>query len=222
MDCNGLVLLSPALHFEIFAFGSSNSLAYALFLPTYTATAYYYKKLAPSLMGSLSKTLAEEEAWTMTDYFMALAQGDALSEEERGRIIDKLAAYSGLSRTYIQEQNLRVTNREFSRELLRTQRRVVGILDSRLGAPSGSVQTFMDEPDIVMTIGPYTVALNHHIRQDLKYESDLPYQVFSQQATLPGIGAPQSTDTPRQRIKWLRLSACTAIFGSLSPEGIMT
>lgn len=201
MDCNGLVLLSPALHFASFVFGPQNDLAYALFLPTYAATASYHDKLAPPMTGDLSKRLAEVEAWSKSDYLLALTRGEALSESERGRITDKLAAYTGLARSYIREQHLRITNREFSRELLRSQRRVVGLLDSRLTAPSGSVQTFMDEPDIVLTIGPYTATLNHHMRQDLKYRSDLPYQVFSRQANSSWDwgsaihGYPSATDT---------------------------
>ena len=94
----------------------------------------------------------------------------------------KLAGYTGLSEDYIERRKLRITNREFSRELLRSRDLVVGILDSRLTAAAESVRSFIDEPDMVLTIGPYVGALNNHLRRDLKYKSDLPYRFFSPEA----------------------------------------
>ena len=68
MDCNGLILLSPALQFQNFVFGPGNFLPYALFLPTYTAAAFYHKKLAPPLLSDLKQTLGQVEAWSMNEY----------------------------------------------------------------------------------------------------------------------------------------------------------
>ena len=179
MDCNGLILLSPALEFQNFVFAPGNFLPYTLFLPTYTATAFYHKKLAPSLLSDLDKTLAEAEAWSMKEYLLALTRGNDLTEGERNKAIERLVAYTGLSETYIKAQKLRVTNREFSRELLRAHGLIVGILDSRMTARAESVESFFDEPDMLLTIGPYVSALNNHLRRELKYKCDLPYQFFS-------------------------------------------
>jgi carboxypeptidase C (cathepsin A) len=182
MDCNGLILLSPALEFQNFVYAPGNSLPYTLFLPTYTATAFYHKKLAPSLLSNLGRTLALSEAWSMKDYLLALTRGNALTEEERNEAVSKLAAYTGLSEAYLRLQKLRVTNREFSKELLRANGLIVGILDSRLTASAEAVESFFDEPDMLLTIGPYVSALNNYLRRELKYKSDLPYQFFSSEA----------------------------------------
>ena len=182
MDCNGLILLSPALQFQNFVFGPGNFLPYALFLPTYTAAAFYHKKLAPPLLSNLKQTLSQVEAWSINEYLPALSRGDTLTPEERKAVVAKLAGYTGISEDYIARRKLRITNREFSRELLRTQDLVVGILDSRLTAATESVRSFIDEPDMLLTIGPYVGALNNHLRRDLKYESDLPYRFFSPEA----------------------------------------
>jgi len=182
MDCNGLILLSPALQFQNFVFGPGNFLPYALFLPSYTAAAFYHKKLAPPLLSNLNQTLRQVEAWSMNEYLPALTKGDTLPPEKRKAVAAKLADYTGISEDFIVHRRLRVTNREFSRELLRSRDLVVGILDSRLTAAADSVRRFTDEPDMVLTIGPYVGALNRHLSRDLKYTSDLPYRFFSPEA----------------------------------------
>ena len=51
---NGITFISSVLNFEAISFSPGNELPYALFLPTYTATAWHFKKLPPDLQ---SKTL---------------------------------------------------------------------------------------------------------------------------------------------------------------------
>ena len=182
MDCNGLILISPALQFQDFVFAAGNLLPYALFLPTYTASAFYHKKLTAPLLKDFDQTLAEVEDWALERYLPALTSGDALTGVERNAVIDKLATYTGLSENYIREQKLKITNREFSSELLRSQGMVLGILDSRLTSVAESQESFFDEPGMVLTIGPYTGALNSHLRGDLGYVSDLAYRFFSREA----------------------------------------
>ena len=55
MYLNGIVLVSSVLNFETIRFDEGNDLPFALFLPTYTATAWYHKKLPADLQ---SATLA--------------------------------------------------------------------------------------------------------------------------------------------------------------------
>ena len=56
---NGVVLMSTVLNFETLEFATGNDLPYVLFLPTYTATAWYHKKLDPSLEGDLQSALRQ-------------------------------------------------------------------------------------------------------------------------------------------------------------------
>ena len=52
---------------------------YWLYLPTYTATAWYHKKLPSDLQsGTLENAVAESETFALSDYTRALMQGDAL------------------------------------------------------------------------------------------------------------------------------------------------
>lgn len=182
MDVNGLLLISSVLNFQTLAFDPGNDLPYVMYLPTYALTASYHKKASSELQTDMQKTLDELEQWTLGEYMFALAKGDTLPDTERNRVIEKLARYTGLRQDYIKENNLRITNRDFSRELLRTENRTLGILDSRvagIGQPDG---TFSDDPSVVATIGAYVATLNDYIRNELKYENDLPYDYLSLEA----------------------------------------
>src|SRR5579863_6466033 len=128
---NGIVLVSSILNFQTAQFAKGNDLPYVLFLPTYTATAWYHHKLAPDLQSDLQKTLKEVEAWAETGYAEALAKGDRLNAAERQTVIDHLSRYMGIEKRYIDNSNLRVPIFQFTKELLRDQKRTVGRIDSR-------------------------------------------------------------------------------------------
>ncbi|NIP77872.1 MAG: peptidase S10, partial [Gemmatimonadetes bacterium] len=49
MYFNGVVLISAILDFQTARFDVGNDLPYPLFLPTYTATAWYHERLPPEL-----------------------------------------------------------------------------------------------------------------------------------------------------------------------------
>ncbi|HWW61399.1 MAG TPA: peptidase S10, partial [Thermoanaerobaculia bacterium] len=129
MYLNGIVLISSILNFETARFDSGNDLPYILFLPTYTATAWYHKRLPREL--TLEQAVAESEAFALGEYTQALMKGDALPEAERKSIAQKLARLTGLSADYVERANLRIQISRFDKELLRDRRRTVGRLDSR-------------------------------------------------------------------------------------------
>src|SRR6185295_17808418 len=80
---NGILLVSSILNFQTARFVQGNDLPYVLFLPTYVATAWYHKRLAPELQADLARTLAEAEAFAGGEYSRALARGDGLQGAER-------------------------------------------------------------------------------------------------------------------------------------------
>ena len=181
MTVNGLILISLALDFQAFSFERGNDLPYALFLPSYTAAAWYHKKLAPGQQENLAKTLDEAEKWALQDYTLALAQGDELQGAEREKTAETLAAYTGLSRAFVEQNNLRISRSGFMRELLRTEHLGVGLVDSR-ATHYGRIGHFQSDPGVVITVAPYTAVLNHYLRHELKLESDLPYIVLNEDA----------------------------------------
>ncbi|MBZ0188435.1 MAG: hypothetical protein K8F91_19460, partial [Candidatus Obscuribacterales bacterium] len=77
---NGIALVSSVLNFGTLDFSPNNDMPYVLFLPSYAATAWYHKKLAPELLEKpLSEVLEQAEQFASTDYLLALFQGDRLS-----------------------------------------------------------------------------------------------------------------------------------------------
>jgi carboxypeptidase C (cathepsin A) len=192
---NGVLLVSSILQFQTARFARGNDLPPVLFLPTYTATAWYHKKLAPDLQKDLKKTLDEVERWASTEYTLALAKGSALQGAERQKAIEQLARYTGLSKNYLEHTDLRIEIQRFCKELLREDGRTVGRLDSRFkGFDSLGVSERPDfDPSMAAIRPPYTAMFNHYVRNELGYKSDVPYHILG-----GGINAPWDWGTEGQ------------------------
>src|ERR1700687_2431845 len=131
MYLNGIVLISSILNFETAEFDTGNDLPCILYLPTYTAIAWYHKKLPTDLQGDLQKAIEESRKFAVGEYADALMAGDSLPAVRRAEIAQKLSRLTGLSAEYIERSNLRIEIQRFDKELLREQRRTVGRLDGR-------------------------------------------------------------------------------------------
>ena len=82
---NGIVFISTVLNFQTLSPGDGNDLPYALYLPSYAATAAWHKKLSADLRADLPKTLKEVEQWALTDYLAAPGQGGRRWARRSGR-----------------------------------------------------------------------------------------------------------------------------------------
>jgi len=181
MYLNGVMLVSSILNFQTAYFNPGNDLPFILFLPTYTATAWYHKKLDEDLQKDLRKTLDEVEQFAMNEYTLALMQGSKLPEEERKQIAEKLARYTGLSVDYILRTDLRINIHRFRKELRRDEGLTVGRLDSRFtGFDRDSAgETAETDPSYSAIHGPYGSTLNDYVRRELDFEFDLPYEILA-------------------------------------------
>jgi carboxypeptidase C (cathepsin A) len=181
MFLNGIVLISVVLNFQTIDFGVGNDLPYVLFLPGYTATAFYHGLLEPELQADLRATLREAEVFALGEYATALLHGSALPPADRERVVAGLARYTGLSREFIERTDLRIRDGRFFKEALRSQGKTVGRLDSRFtGLDRDTAGEEIEyDPSFTNIIGPYTAAFNDYVRRDLRYESDLPYEIIS-------------------------------------------
>jgi carboxypeptidase C (cathepsin A) len=181
MYLNGIILVSTILNFETTEFDSGNDLPYILILPTYTAIAWYHKKLPADLQGDLHKAVDESVNFAKGEYTSALMAGDGLSSAKHTEIVQKLARLTGLSTDYIERTNMRVEIERFTKELLRNERRTVGRIDGRFTGidKDAAGETPEYDPSIAAIIGPYTATLNDYVRSDLKFDSDLPYEVLT-------------------------------------------
>ncbi len=182
MYLNGIMLISSILNFQSAIFSPGNDLPYVLFLPTYTATAWYHRRLDAELQKNLRATLDEVEKFALEEYNLALMKGASLEGEARETIIQKLARYTGLSHEYIERTDLRIGIFRFTKELLRDERRTVGRLDSRfkgIDRDSAGEQPEHD-PSMSNIMGPYTGTFYVYVRGELGFEVDLPYEILSE------------------------------------------
>jgi carboxypeptidase C (cathepsin A) len=136
LDFNGLILVSVATDIEgIFAELPGNDRPYSVYLPGFAAVAWYHKVLSPQ-PPALEPFLAEVRAYAMGPYTQALLKGDALSEEERDAVAQKMHDYIGLPVEYLKQANLRVSEIAFAHELLKPRRLTIGRLDGRFTGPT--------------------------------------------------------------------------------------
>jgi len=177
---NGILLISSILQYQTVRFSPGNDLPYSLFLPTYTAIAWYHKKLEPGLQGDLREAVREAEAYASGEYVTVLAKGDRLTAAERTAAIDKLHRLTGLEKRYLDQHDLRIEIQRFTKELLRERGATVGRLDGRLTGVEGLNGEAQPEFDPSMTAirAPYTALFNDYARKVLGYESDLQYYIL--------------------------------------------
>jgi carboxypeptidase C (cathepsin A) len=181
MYLNGLILISSIMNFQTARFTKGNDLPYALFLPTYSSIAWYHKQLDPSIT-SLKTLQSEVEKFAMGEYTVLLMKGDQLTPDEKNSLAKKLARYTGLSEEYIHQTNYRIDIGRFVKQLRRDEGATVGRLDGRFVGMDydDAGENYEFDPSYNKAIyGPYTMAINDHIRKTLKFQSDLPYEILT-------------------------------------------
>jgi carboxypeptidase C (cathepsin A) len=180
MYLNGIMLVSSILNFITARFTPGNDLPYVLFLPSYAATAWYHNKLSPELQKDLRKTLDQVEEFAAGEYTLALMQGSSLSKGDRKKIIEKLAHFTGLTKEYIDQTNLRINIHRFTKELRRTEGITVGRLDSRYTGfdKDGAGEIYESDPSYNAILGPYTATFYDYVRRDLAVELDRHYEIL--------------------------------------------
>lgn len=177
MYLNGIILVSPVLNFQTLDFANGNDTAYWLYLPAFTATAWYHGKIG----GDLESALARSEAYAREKYIVSLAKGDDQSPEAKAATAREVASLIGVSPEFVARTRNRVDIGAFTKELLRDQGRTVGRLDARYRGidRDDAGRGFEYDPSYAAIVGPYTAAINEYLRVDLKFESDAAYEVLT-------------------------------------------
>jgi carboxypeptidase C (cathepsin A) len=181
VDLNGLILLSDILNWDFMPddpqLNPGIDTPYIVALPTYAATAWYFHKV-PNAPADLRAYLDEVEKFATGDYAQALLKGDALPPEEKQRIAEKLAAYTGLPVPYLVKSNLRIEYGAFQKELLADEQLTTGTLDTRfVGAtldPLSKVATY--DPQGAALGAAYVAAWHAYSRDRLNYRPDIQFK----------------------------------------------
>ena len=182
MNVNGIMLVSTVLNFQTIDFNAGNDLPYVLYLPSYATTAWFHKRLPAELQGhSLPEIYSQAEAFASKEYSEALFSGSSLSAEARNKVIEQYSRLTGLTTNYVDRANLRVPLGRFASELLADTNRVVGRYDSRYtGYVRDRLANRMEQdPSYEAVASAFASTFNHYIRTELKYETDLNYEVLT-------------------------------------------
>ena len=178
MYLNGVIMVSPADYKVIRVGGPVSS---ALNLPYYTATAWYHKQLPNDLQSKdLKDILPEVENFTINKLIPALTKGGFISGSELNSVASEMSRYSGLSKKKILQNNLDVKTNFFWKDLLRDQGMTIGRLDSRyLGIDKKDVGVRPDyNSELRSWEHSFTPAINHYIQKELKFITDIKYNIF--------------------------------------------
>ncbi len=179
MYINGVIMVSPADYKVLRTGGPVSS---AINLPYYTAAAWYHKALPPELQNKdLLEILPESESYAINTLIPALAKGGFISDAERQSVAEKMSYYSGLSKKSILQHNLDVPTGFFWKELLRDKTgQTIGRLDSRyLGIDRMEAGMRPDySAELTSWLHSFTPAINHYIKKELKFVTDVKYNMF--------------------------------------------
>jgi carboxypeptidase C (cathepsin A) len=178
IDLNGIVLVSSLLTYQTLSPAPDNDVAWASNIETFTADAWYHKKLSPDLQShSIKQVVDQSRTFAWGEYMTALTRGNTLSDAEKTDMANKLARLTGLSSPFILNANLRVSAERYRKELLRDKRLAIGRLDGRFTSLDLDAAGEREEFDISNQAlqGPYTALFQDYVRNELKWDTDLRY-----------------------------------------------
>lgn len=177
MYLNGVVLVSPT----DLGIKRDGPVDVANRLPYFAATAWYHKKLPADLQQQdLMQVLSQAEDFALNRYLPTLAKGAFIDAAERQQIAEQVARFSGLSLQAVLQNNLDIDPQYFWKELLRDRGQTVGRLDSRyLGIDRKEAGSEPDyNAELTSWLHSFTPAINHYLRTELKYKTDVKYNMF--------------------------------------------
>ena len=178
MYLNGVIMVSPA---DYKVYREAGPVSSALNLPYFSAAAWFHEKLPYNLQQKdLTDILPEVEEYTIDKLIPAISKGGFISEQEKMEVAKKISEYSGLSLESVIQNNLDIPTRFFWKDLLRDQGKTIGRLDSRyLGIDRKDIGVGPDySAELTSWLHSFTPAVNHYIRKELKFKTDIKYNMF--------------------------------------------
>jgi len=178
MYLNGIAVVSGVVDFKTLSPDAGNDVPYLAFLSSMTATAHYHKKLPPDLQqGDVRTAVQLASAYAQGDYAAALLRGHTLPAAALAEVAAQLARLTGLPAELWVRERLRIGAGTFRRKLLEAENQVVGRFDARAVADASS----NEDPSYANVYGVFSTLLNAYVRGELKYDSDLAYEVLTRE-----------------------------------------
>ncbi|MGH3008151.1 MAG: S10 family peptidase [Gaiellaceae bacterium] len=180
---NGAILISPALELGDLDTNDYGVVQWVDVLPTMAgAAAFHGRSRAFTAGAAQADVLAAAEEFASGDYAMFLIRGASLGATERERILARLADLLGLPVEFVTRAEGRVSPVVFARELLRDERKVVGLYDATITTND----PFPDRPGheapdatLAGIAAAYTAAVNRRLRSEIGVRTDREYRLLS-------------------------------------------
>jgi carboxypeptidase C (cathepsin A) len=173
---NGVMLLSAVIDINAAA-GEQRQLST---LPTEIMTAHYHKKLPPELQKlSVEQIAKQARDFSSGEYLEYLFDGARATPSQREKVLTDFARYTGLSKSFVSNMDLRVPLGPFSTELLRDKHMMTSRLDSRFAGyqlDAGANNTSFDYSNANIE-NCFLTAFQAYVRTDLNYQNDNIYYV---------------------------------------------
>jgi carboxypeptidase C (cathepsin A) len=180
---NGAILISPALEISTLASGDYDALAWVDRVPTMAGAAAHHARSRAFDRGTpLEDVQREAEAFATSEYTAFLTQGAAMSAAERDRVLARLSDLIGLPADLVTRAEGRIPINVFARELLRDERKVLGLYDATITVtdPFPDRESFSGPDPTLAGIAPaYTVAINRQLRSEIGVDTDREYTLLN-------------------------------------------
>jgi carboxypeptidase C (cathepsin A) len=180
---NGAVLISPALEFGSLSPTDYDAIGWIDRLPTMSLAAVFHGRSRAFVADSPpEEVVRESEAFATGDYAALLTRGASMPQAERDRILGRLSDLIGLPGELVARAEGRVDVGVFARELLRDERKVLGLYDATITAtdPFPDREAFAGPDPTLVGISPaYTTAINRQLRSEIGIETDREYTLLS-------------------------------------------
>jgi len=180
---NGAILISPALEISTLNPTDYDVLGWVDTLPTMALAAVHHgRSRAFTAETPVEDVLREAEAFATGDFASFLVRGAAAAEGDRDRVLARLADLVGLPADLVARAEGRLPIGTFARELLRDERKVLGLYDTTVTTidPFPDRDAFAGPDPTLSGISPaYTMAVNQVLRSEIGVETDREYTLLS-------------------------------------------
>jgi len=182
---NGAVLISPALELASLVPSDYDVVGWVDLVPTMALAALHHgcsRAFAPG--ASHEQVRQQAEAFATGEYATLLARGASMPAAERERVLKRFGDLVGLSEQVVTRAQGRVPIAVFARELLRDQRRVLGLYDATITTidPFPDREPFAGPDPTLAGIAPaYTAAINRQLRAEIGVQTEREYVLLSEE-----------------------------------------
>ena len=180
---HGVVLLSMTESAD----SQAGDAQYITLLPSLIMAAWHHKKLAADLNAMSAEQIAgQARQFASREFLHALYKGDRMTADERAKALADLSRFTGLPKSFLVSNDLRVSLERFSSELMRDQHRGLSYSDARVtgfvplpagggrggGGGFGGFAAAPIDFNLAALAGPFLNTYEDYLRRELTFTAN--------------------------------------------------